>query len=309
MMKRYVGPPSARGDNMRRGLRWITLEEHLSRTGTSAPTLKRASGIHTSSGEPTGQESSCPEQCRATHSAAGELALPNGELSAQTHELLAARRNPSVGLQVPAAPSPYAEAAHGAAFPSLPIRLPLPRPPNVPPEEFLKRKFKLPRFDCWVEIQKRIPHVLAQVVWERIDGARLPYHSWTKAEQDELRDSVKFICEGQDTNLPEAPPSTVVQYGDGSVFATLFQPAVARSYFIAFVARSLTAEVLNWVGWSIADYPSKELEYLFDSRTLFKPLQLRNAYGIIDSPSHFRFGNATLGDPVGVVLALITPAS
>ncbi|HEV8673612.1 MAG TPA: hypothetical protein VGX21_06165 [Methylomirabilota bacterium] len=184
-----------------------------------------------------------------------------------------------------------------------PARKPKPDPDKPPKRKRPRLKYRpKPRPKPPIPWLVTHPAIAAAIVWRAPtagNGTPIAYPAWSRAEQVELRQTLDKVTGGVGTNLPEAPPASLVLNTGGDVFATNLDVALARQIYLGYVAQSLAAEIRHRVPWSITGYSATELSWLFDSRSLFEYFAAYGQYGILRSHGILvNHGAATPGDPV-----------
>jgi hypothetical protein len=144
------------------------------------------------------------------------------------------------------------------------------------------------------------------ITWNYPSGVALPFSHWPDDLKAELNDAYDAIVQAVNddvpyTGLPEAP-ALAVALNPADFPTTRLDEQLARRFFMGYVAQSLAAEKEEWVAWSMSLYDSEQLEWLLNSRSLFRWEDSTSSYSI-------RFathGTATPGDPLRTYLFLET---
>ena len=159
-------------------------------------------------------------------------------------------------------------------------------------------------FDQWLNENSIIANAIR---WQADGSKRTPngisraYHSWSKAKKLELSTTFWRILLDLSSGLDEAPAPLISLSADGNVLSTDLVPEDAWSYYLAYIANCLRVELDRLVHWSIFKYNERQLEMLFDSRSLFIYFRPRDVYSILRrNESLFSHGSVTPGDPVRI---------
>ena len=137
------------------------------------------------------------------------------------------------------------------------------------------------------------------ILWRAPDGVARAFPSWSAVEQRELCNAIVEIRDGSFRGMPDAPPVTLALNSNGTLFSAGLEAPLAWSYFLAYVAQSVVAEMTGETRWSLSTYTTSELSLLFDSRSLFEWLTGQQRYGILRQHNLlFSHGAVTPGDPV-----------
>ena len=162
-------------------------------------------------------------------------------------------------------------------------------------------------YDLFSEWLNKYPKIPNAIIWrenaskEYPNGVPLAYNLWEENKKKELSTNFWNILMDILPGLSEAPNITVNLSDDGTVYSTDLKPGDAWIYYITYVAHSIRVEIDRLVHWSILRYNHDQLEFLFDSNTLFEYFGSNDIYSIIRwDKSLFSHGAVTIGDPTRI---------